>query len=49
MFSVIYSKLELFLKNKNENLKCLLFFSKFEFEFTFNKIKFLTVTYKTEN
>jgi len=41
MLTVIFSKLE-FLKKKikSQNLKCWPFFSKFEFEFTFKKLKF---------
>jgi hypothetical protein len=41
MLAAIFSKLE-FLKKKfeNQNLKCLRFFSKFEFEFAFKKLNF---------
>jgi len=41
MLAVIFSKFEFFKKKiKNQNLKCWWFFSKFEFEFTFKKLKF---------
>jgi len=41
MLAVIFSKLEFFLKKiENQNLKCWLFFFKFEFECTFKKLKF---------
>jgi len=41
MLAVIFSKLEFFFKKiENQNLKYWRFFSKFEFEFTFKKLKF---------
>jgi hypothetical protein len=41
MIAVIFSKHEIFLKKfENLNLKYWRFFSKFEFEFTFKKLKF---------
>jgi len=40
MLAVIFSKLEFKKKIENKNLKCWLFFSKFEFEFTFKKLNF---------
>jgi len=50
MVAVIFSKHEFFLKKfENQNLKYWRFFSKFEFEFTFKKLNFFTVTYKAEN
>jgi hypothetical protein len=41
MLTVIFSELEFFLKkNRKSKFKMLAFFSKFEFEFTFKKLKF---------
>jgi len=41
MLTVIFSKHEFFLKKiENQNLKYWWFFLKFEFEFTFKKLKF---------
>jgi hypothetical protein len=40
MLAVIFSKFDFFLKKiENQKLKCWWFFSKFEFEFTFKKLK----------
>ena len=49
MIAVIFSKHDLKKKIENQNLKYWQFFSKFEFEFTFKKLNFFTVTYKIEN
>jgi len=41
MLTVIFSKLDFFKKKiESQNLKCWPLFSKFEFEFTFKKLKF---------